>query len=427
MKREEMLSSIMNILSGMKIDTEIEPERIRPPLVHSGKRRDLKTLEDELRLTMDELEQTSFLGILLSRLANLHLQEGNFSSAILLYERGLRIEPKQPEAWTNLGLAKILSNDSDTAIGCLDTAIELDSGNSRAHCFKGLAHLKQGSVAEAKRIFTEVVDYQPKCERALIGLGLCHKKRGEIDKAISWFMKADMENSGSLAADLELGKLYLEQREYRKAEEAFHEAAKMDGGNPAAIIGLGDAQFGRRKYDEALYFYNKALTAVKDNPNLWLKKGDAHKMNRSYEEAAEAYQKAIQADSEYIPGWIKAAQVYVLMKDTGTALEFFNTVISLAPDNADVVHQRGLVNLSIGNLEAALADFDKAFSVDASNPEHLYYRASILEKLERFDEAMRTWQIARDLYGEIDDTTREAECNAKMKRLKRVHNLREYE
>ncbi|MFW9843504.1 MAG: tetratricopeptide repeat protein, partial [Candidatus Thorarchaeota archaeon] len=109
--------------------------------------------------------------------------------------------------------------------------------------------------------------------------------------------------------------------------------------------------------------------------------------------------------------------VMILMQDESTALEYLNTALALEPDNADVAHQRGLIYYSLEKHEDALNDFDKAFSVDPSNPMHLYYRALMLEILDRSDEAKRTWVVAQSLFEQIGDSTKAAECKARSKRV----------
>ena len=107
----------------------------------------------------------------------------------------------------------------------------------------------------------------------------------------------------------------------------------------------------------------------------------------------------------------------VVLLDADVALEYYNTAMALAPTDSQVAHQRGLLYLSLDKLENALGDFDTAFSTEPGNPEHLYFRATILEKLERNKEAHRTWQVAQGLYEDIGDTMKAAECSAKVKRL----------
>jgi tetratricopeptide (TPR) repeat protein len=104
------------------------------------------------------------------------------------------------------------------------------------------------------------------------------------------------------------------------------------------------------------------------------------------------------------------------MKDESTALEYLNTALALAPNNADVAQQRGLIYYSLERYEEALSDFDLAFSVDPGNPMHLYYRALMLELLDRRTEAHRTWVVALRIFEEIGDTAKTAECKARIRR-----------
>jgi tetratricopeptide (TPR) repeat protein len=119
-----------------------------------------------------------------------------------------------------------------------------------------------------------------------------------------------------------------------------------------------------------------------------------------------------------VEAWVRNGSIMILMNDENTALEYLNTALALAPDNAEVAHQRGLIYYSLERYEEALADFDLAFSVDPGNPMHLYYRALILELLNRGSEARRTWIVALRLFEEIGDTSKAAECKARIKRTR---------
>jgi tetratricopeptide (TPR) repeat protein len=76
-----------------------------------------------------------------------------------------------------------------------------------------------------------------------------------------------------------------------------------------------------------------------------------------------------------------------------------------------------LIHYSLERYQEALDDFDAAFAVNPGNPKHLYFRARILENLERNIEARRTWQVALSLFKEAGDEIKVAECLARLKRL----------
>ncbi|MHA2348214.1 MAG: tetratricopeptide repeat protein [Candidatus Thorarchaeota archaeon] len=420
MQKEELLDAISNKLDVVGATDRIVPENIRPVAIPTKDRQDLGDMEVKLQAALDSVKADDRLPGILYRLANVHLQEGSFARAIILYEMTLGLNSKLIPAWIHMGLAYRMIFEPRDAVSCLGSALAMDPRNITALTHLGWAQMELEDYKTAGGTLDAALILSSKNARALLGKGKIAKITGSFVNAITWFNKAIDADPNFLPAYMELGNLYIENKEWSQAKEILDKALWINSEQPYVLGSMGDVYHSQGEYESALFYYDKAVGIKFDDPSLWIRKGDSHKALKGFKQASHAYHNAINANPELTEGWIKSGQIMLLMNDESAALEYFNTALALAPDYADVAHQRGLVYFSLEKYEEALTDFDMAFSVDAGNPEHLYYRAIVLENLDRKAEALRTWQVAQVLYEEAENGIKVAESKARAKRLEQA-------
>lgn len=414
---EELLDSMDAKLTKLNPPEEIQPERIRPVAIMTRERRQLGDLEKEFQQVLDSIKYNARVPGLVTRLADMHLQEATYGRAIILYEISLGLASEQVGAWTRMGLAYLMVGEPKDAISCLGSALAIEPDNTLALVYLANAQLLLGDLEKCNENLDRVLQLDASMSRAMLVKGKYFRENGEPDVAVTWLRRAIAMNPQFLPALMELGSVYLSLKKYKEAIEALNTAVGFDPEQAYALATLGDVYLQQQDLESALHYYDKAVSIKFDDPELWIKKGDIHKFLKSYQQASSAYQKAINANPEHVNAWVRNGSVMLLLNDEGTALEYLNTALALEPKNAEVAHQRGLIFYSLEKHEEALADFDTAFSVDPSNPIHLYYRALMLEILKRNKAAKRTWHVAIKLFEEMGDETKVAECTARMKRL----------
>jgi tetratricopeptide (TPR) repeat protein len=91
------------------------------------------------------------------------------------------------------------------------------------------------------------------------------------------------------------------------------------------------------------------------------------------------------------------------MKRFGDALASYDRAISLRPDNANALSNRGNALDKLGRREEALASYNAALNLQPHHVETLYNRGVILHKLGRFDEALASYDGALALRPEYPE------------------------
>ena len=96
MGTENIIATVKEVLTQLQVKDGIGFDDVRPVAIPSAERKKLAELEKELDRAMEALKQDPDLPNLLYNLANLHLGEGNFGRAIVLYERCLLYTSPSP-------------------------------------------------------------------------------------------------------------------------------------------------------------------------------------------------------------------------------------------------------------------------------------------------------------------------------------------
>ncbi len=153
-----------------------------------------------------------------------HRLDGDFLSAISLYQNLINRYPDEKEGYFNMALIyKWSLGDQKTAIGLFEKTIELDSSftepynqlaqdyrefgefeksywainkyislspeSFNPYLVRGYFHYYDGNLSEAIESFLTALQKQPGVEDAIFGIGYTHLQKNNPDSAKAWFMK----------------------------------------------------------------------------------------------------------------------------------------------------------------------------------------------------------------------------------------------
>ena len=83
-------------------------------------------------------------------------------------------------------------------------------------------------------------------------------------------------------------------------------------------------------------------------------------------------------------------QAYDLCEDENyvNALEYYNLVLDIEPDNLKALIDKGVTLQNLGRFNTALRMYEKALSIEAENLDALINKGSVLHILKRYSEAI---------------------------------------
>lgn len=172
--------------------------------------------------------------------------------AVELYQKAIRLNPKNADAFVGLARVYIELTDFDEALQAIQGARRARPAYSVASAVEGRAHRENGDEAKAiasfKRAITEGRGYQPE---AHAGLGLLYKEKAE-----------GFGVSGEFDSETEY---------YMLAAGELRKAASQLAGSPDAVViyqFLGNCYERAKKYREAIVIYQEYIKNFPDTDDV---------------------------------------------------------------------------------------------------------------------------------------------------------------
>src|SRR5688500_2483354 len=116
-----------------------------------------------------------------------HLEQGNATNAIAIYQKARAIVPHDPDVHLNLANAHLASGAAAEAIREADEVLKLDPNSAAAYFVKGSAYLRLANAEEAVKALENSRKIDPGVNATLFQLGLARIGLKQWDAAITAF------------------------------------------------------------------------------------------------------------------------------------------------------------------------------------------------------------------------------------------------
>ena len=109
--------------------------------------------------------------------------------------------------------------------------------------------------------------------------------------------------------------------------------------------------------------------------------------------------------------WYNKGVGLVKMGRYGEAVNCFDRIIDLNPNNADAWTNRGRVLIEMGRYEEAIESYDRAIEINPQDGYALYSKGLALERMGRLEEAMKYFGEAGKPHSDHDEEMEEIVLN----------------
>ena len=224
----------------------------------------------------------------------------------------------------------------------------------QARFIEGVTLHQQGKLADARRIYSEVLQREPNHFDALHLLGVIAAQTQQTELGVELFKKAIGINANVADAHSNLG------------------IALQHLKRPVDALASYDRALALRS-DDAQLHYNRAI-ALQD-------------LNRPAE-ALAGYDAAIALKPNHADAYNNRGNLLREEKRSAEALASYDRSIAIRPDNADVHNNRGAALLDLQRPGEALASFDRALALKPDYADAHNNRGNALRQLQRPAEAL---------------------------------------
>jgi tetratricopeptide (TPR) repeat protein len=159
--------------------------------------------------------------------AEASLDRNHSDDAIPLLERAIALDPKQPHAWSDLGLARLRQRNWTESITAFRRQLELDPHDATANRYIGLALMGAGQDADAETALRSQIERSPGDANSRASLGEVLLKEKKYAQAATELDKAAILAPGDPWTRIQLGAAYLHAGQNHDALTAFEKAVEV--------------------------------------------------------------------------------------------------------------------------------------------------------------------------------------------------------
>lgn len=197
---------------------------------------------------------------------------------------------------------------------------------------------------------------------------------GKLEDAAELYLKAN-KIVPEVKFWLRRGRILSKLGQDKEASSCYDEAIELSDNDPHVWESKGDFYEHLKKYKDALICYEKAIELDPDNKHLWFSRLTLFEFyNYNQEKNLECYDKLIELNPNDAYYWVGKAEA--LLKDR------------------DAFIPNGPIVGSTEDYEKSLKCIDKAVELDPKNLRYQLMKGTLLEKLEKYEEALMSYDRA---------------------------------
>jgi tetratricopeptide (TPR) repeat protein len=219
---------------------------------------------------------------------------------------------------------------------------------------------RQGRLAQAEPLYTDILAVRPDYFEALHMLALIKLERGELAVAL-----------GLMSA-----------------------ALQARPKSPEVLVNYGLVLNGLGRNEEALAAFDRVLSIKRRSVEAHNNRGAVlEKLGRD-EEALKSFECVLAIKSNHADSLYNKGSVLRKLGRHDEALKYLERALAIKPNYARAHNNRGLALEGLSRNEEAIASYDRALAIDSNFGEAINNRANALQKLGRHAEAVVCYDCA---------------------------------
>jgi len=282
------------------------------------------------------------------------------------------LKPNEPKWPYYLGQFHLLRGEHSKAADFFSEAHELQPGDVPTLIWFGESFLDRGLPTEAAPLFGEALAIQPTSAKALSGFGRALLDQGEGARAVQYLKQA-------LAIEPEATRLHyslaLAYRSVGQLEMANVHLELRGNREPTLVDPLMERYYGL--IESALAYQNRGFQAFES--------GD-------WATAADYFRRGLELEPNNLSLRHTLGTALHQMGEVEAAIAEFEDVIRLSPSHAQASFSLGVIFATTGRYEDARAKFAQAVQHEPDYVQAHLALADVLQAMRRPDEAMSHYQ-----------------------------------
>ncbi len=241
---------------------------------------------------------------------------------------------------------------------------------------QGVASHQQGRLADAERVYEELLRHKPDFFNPLYLLGVIALQTGRTERAVELINQAIALNPTVAPAHANLATGLMALNRPEEAIASYDRAIALMPGVPETHYNRGIALLATGRAEEAVASADQAIALKPDHAQAYVNRGNALLALHRAAEAVASFDKAIALKPDYADAYGNRANALLVMKRPDDAIACYDAAIAIKPDSAETFYNRGVVLRDLNRREAAAASYDRAIALAPDHAEALIARCT---------------------------------------------------
>ncbi|MEI9804783.1 MAG: tetratricopeptide repeat protein, partial [Pseudolabrys sp.] len=259
---------------------------------------------------------------------------------------------------------------------------------------RALALHQRGQLADAEKLYGEVLAAQPDSFDALHLCGVLRHQRGEHAQALALIARALKSNARSAAAHSNYGNVLSMLNRHDEALASFDRAVALTPDYPEALNSRGNTLVRLGRTEDALADYAKAIALKPRFAEALLGQGNVLYALGHFAEALANYDAVLAIAPNVAEIHNNCGNALWSLKRPLDALARYDAALALKSEYAEAHNNRGNALLDLNRTAEALTSFEQALRLKPDYPDALVNRGTALGELRREDAALASFDRA---------------------------------
>ena len=254
---------------------------------------------------------------------------------------------------------------------------------------RGMALHQQGRLAEAGKLYREVLQQSPKRFDALYLLGIATLASGKLERAAGLMERSIKQNPGFAPAWCNLGLALAQLGRHAQALNGFDRAIALGPGIAEAWYNRGISLNALKRPEEAIANFDEALAIRPDDAEAHNNRGLSLIGLGRHAEALASLDKALVLNSRFAQAHSNRGNALIGLKRPADALASYDRALALQPDLAEAYCNRGDALNELNRSQEAVASFERALALQPEFAEAHFGLSLVLLAIGRYQEGFR--------------------------------------
>jgi tetratricopeptide (TPR) repeat protein len=325
---------------------------------------------------------------------------GDLQGATASYESLLRIAPRLPAAYNNLGALYLRQRDYKKAAEILEKGLKLDPKMSSSAALLGIALFEMGDYPGARRNLEAALRANPKDDNAELYLANDLIKLGELNPAVDHLRQLSQRQPANQEIWYLLGKVHM-----KLSEQALSKLNELDPNSVWVHEISGEIMEGMKNFDGALVEYKKAVEMAPEQAGTHYALGNAYWSLRMWDAATEQFNAEMVNDpTNCLARWKIGNIVLEQHTHSEEALADVDKALAICPSlmQARLDRARALINLD--RHSEAVKDLEMVEKADPAEPSPHFLLAQAYRAVGRTQES----QAEMTIFSKLEESARAA-------------------